>query len=138
MAMDPQKIADARAWLVKAQCDLETARQLLEHTDPLLDSVVYHCHQAAEKALKGYLFWYDIPFHKTHDLGELLAQCISTDAGLAASKATAIMLTPLATEFRYPGDIVAPPLEEAREAFDRAGLLVTELVSRLPAEVRPA
>ena len=103
-----------------------------------LDSVVYHCHQAAEKALKGYLFWHDVPFRRTHDLGELLAQCVALDVTLAAFQHTAAMLTPLSTEFRYPGDIVAPPLDEAKDAFDRSGLLVAELVRRLPPQVRPA
>lgn len=51
---------------------------------------------------------------------------------------TAIMLTPLATEFRYPGDIVEPPLHEAQEAFVRSETLVRELVKRLPEQIRPA
>ncbi len=82
MATDPQKDADTQSWLVKAVRDLATAKLLLEHPEPLLDSSVYHCQQAAEKALKGYLFWHDIPFRRTHDLGELLSQCVTIDATL--------------------------------------------------------
>jgi hypothetical protein len=38
-----------RAWLVKAQHDLATARKLSLGPDPLLDTAIYHCQQAAEK-----------------------------------------------------------------------------------------
>jgi HEPN domain-containing protein len=65
MALDPQKVADTQAWLVKARRDLLVAEQLLAHDAPLLDAVAYHCQQTGEKALKGYLFWHDIPFRKT-------------------------------------------------------------------------
>jgi hypothetical protein len=31
-------------------------------------AAVFHCQQAAEKALKGFLAWHDVPFRKTHTL----------------------------------------------------------------------
>jgi HEPN domain-containing protein len=51
MNIDPQKTSDTRTWLVKALRDLVTAEQLFAFENPLLDSIVYYCHQAAEKAL---------------------------------------------------------------------------------------
>jgi len=137
MAIDPQKAADTKVWLIKAQRDLLVAEQLFAHEQPLLDAIVYHCQQAGEKALKGFLFWHDTPFRKTHNLEELLLQCITIDTTLSVLKESANFLTPLGVEFRYPGDILEPPLEEAQEAFERAKALLAEIVKRLPGEVAP-
>ena len=38
---------------------------------PLPREALYHCQQAAEKALKGFLAFHDHPFRRTHDLREL-------------------------------------------------------------------
>jgi HEPN domain-containing protein len=38
---------------------------------PVPDLVCFHCHQAAEKFLKGYLVGENIPFPETHDLASL-------------------------------------------------------------------
>jgi len=47
--------------------------------------VVFHCQQAAEKALKARLVRFDVPFRKTHNLEELGAACIALDASLQRS-----------------------------------------------------
>jgi HEPN domain-containing protein len=137
MPSDPRKITRTKAWLIKAQRDFKAAEQLLAQDEPLLDLVVYHCQQTAEKALKGYLFWHDIPFRKTHDLVELLDQCIVLDHTLESFQETARLLTPLGVEFRYPGDLLEPPLAEAQDAFARAKALLDAIVERLPDEVAP-
>jgi HEPN domain-containing protein len=45
----------------------EAAERLLK-APALFGAAVFHCQQAAEKALKGFLAWHDTPFRKTHDL----------------------------------------------------------------------
>jgi HEPN domain len=40
----------------------------MEGQEPYLDTAVYHCQQAAEKALKAFLTARDIAFEKTHNL----------------------------------------------------------------------
>jgi HEPN domain-containing protein len=137
MNIDPQKASDTRTWLIKASRDLITAEQLFAFEKPMLDSIVYHCHQAAEKAFKGYLFWHDKPFRKTHNLEELLLQSAYIDPTLFSFKADAIFLSPLATQFRYPGDAIEPPLDEANLAFNSANALFAEVLKRLPDEVVP-
>lgn len=53
--MDDQR-RSALDWLAKAERDYEAARRMIdEPREPLLDAGVYHCQQAAEKALKGWL-----------------------------------------------------------------------------------
>ncbi len=47
-------------------------------------------------------------------------------------------LTPFATQFRYPGDAIEPPLSEAVDAVARAKVLLAEIVKRLPEEVAPS
>ena len=42
-------------WLAKADHDLETAERALYAGAPITDTAAYHCHQAAEKALKAFL-----------------------------------------------------------------------------------
>ncbi|HVC32857.1 MAG TPA: HEPN domain-containing protein [Chloroflexota bacterium] len=60
-----------RGWLLKAQSDLRAARVLFAADPPVLDGVVYHCQQSAEKSLKGFLLWHRISLLRTHDLEEL-------------------------------------------------------------------
>ena len=42
-------------WIEKAERDLASALRLLDGTPPYLDTAVYHCQQAGEKALKAFL-----------------------------------------------------------------------------------
>jgi hypothetical protein len=43
----------AKAWMVKGWRDLETARRAAGGEPPFYDIAVYHCQQAAEKAVKA-------------------------------------------------------------------------------------
>ncbi len=66
--MNEEKRIEIQRWLIKSQRDLGSARRLMEGDEPYLDTAVYHCQQAAEKALKAFLTYHDIVFEKTHDL----------------------------------------------------------------------
>ncbi len=61
-------------WLTKALHDLQTARITANATDGPLDTAIYHCQPAAEKAVKGWLTANNVPFEKTHDLRRLIRQ----------------------------------------------------------------
>lgn len=129
--MDEYTIHEVRQWLIKADHDLRSAERLMEGDDPLLDTAVYHCQQAAEKAFKAYLTYHEKQFSKTHLLVPLVQQCSDTDPEFAGFIETAEMLAPLATEFRYPGDVLEPSLEDACEALGRAKEVVGFIVSRI-------
>lgn len=70
-----------RVWLLKAYGDLHTAIQIGGLPDGHLDAGIYHCQQAAEKALKGYLVFREIPFEKIHDLEKIIQQAIPVEPG---------------------------------------------------------
>ena len=84
-------------WMTKARHDLASARILGYGGDPVLDNAIYHCQQAAEKAVKGFLLCHGQSFGKTHDLEVLVALAISIDAGFSRYQEAAIALTPYAT-----------------------------------------
>ena len=63
-----------RDWLTRASHDLQAVRTLAASSEPLLDVAIYHCQQAAEKAVKGWLQSQDDPFPKTHDIEDLTTQ----------------------------------------------------------------
>ena len=56
---DPAIVEDVRAWLAKAAADLRAGEVDLAASPPLLEDVLFHCQQAAEKALKAFLAWRD-------------------------------------------------------------------------------
>lgn len=66
--MDEAKAHEIRQWLIKADHDVRTAERLLTVAPPILDTAVYHCQQAAEKAMKAYLTLRDAPFQRGHVL----------------------------------------------------------------------
>jgi HEPN domain-containing protein len=126
-----------KSWLIKAHRDLLSAHELASAQMPLLDTAAYHCQQAAEKAIKGYLLFHDVRFEKSHDIILLVSQAIDIDSSFSAYLGVARLLTPLAIEFRYPGDYVEPEPEEFREAYIAAQSMYDFILSRLPEESHP-
>lgn len=126
-----------RSWLLKALRDLRAAERLAEQPEPLLDIAVYHCQQAAEKALKGYLAFWDQRVEKTHDLRLLLDRAQQFEPGLGAWSDAADNLTPFATAYRYPGLVDQPEPEEFDEAIEDTRRLVNQILALLPSAVHP-
>ncbi len=137
MPHDPALVEDTRSWLVKASLDLRAAEHGLRATPPLSWDAVFHCQQAAEKALKAFLAWHDEPFGKTHNLEELGTQATAFDPSLRALADRAGRLTEYAWKFRYPGESDEPPREEAEGALALAREVYDGILLRLPADVRP-
>jgi len=110
--MDNETRREVTQWLLKGQRDLDVADLLSKNKPSYLDVAAYHCQQAAEKALKGYLTAQDINFPKSHDLVFLLGLALETEARFRQWQPLAETLTPYATMFRYPGPTGEPPREE--------------------------
>ena len=135
--MEKAKHNAIRQWLIKSQRDLGSARRLMEGAEPYLDTAVYHCQQAAEKAIKGYLTYRDLACEKTHNLVALSALCTPLEPGFVQWEEVAAMLTPYATEFRYPGDVLEPERGEAEQALAAAEAFVNFVIQLLPDAARP-
>lgn len=137
MPHDPARVAETRGWLVRASSDVRAAEHELRATPPLLDDIVFHCQQVAEKSLKGFLTWHDRPFRKTHSIEEPGEQCLQVDPTLKGLIDRAVPLTEYAWKFRYPGEPEEPSQQEAEEALATARQVHTAIVARLPVEARP-
>lgn len=87
-------------WIAKAEADFAAAGIASLSTD----IICFHCQQAVEKYLKGYLHEADVHFSKTHDLEELLELSLSLQPLWESWRRALSDLTGFATEFRYPGE----------------------------------
>jgi HEPN domain-containing protein len=67
-------------WLQLADDDLYSAKILNEAERKPYEIICYHCAQAAEKYLKGYLTHHDVIPKKTHDLVFLNNLCTEKDS----------------------------------------------------------
>ena len=134
--MDEAKIHEIYQWLQKADHDLLSAERLLRGDPPLLDTAVYHCQQAAEKALKAYLAFKDVPFEKVHDLTVLVEQCREIESTFGQLMDIAETLTPYATAFRYPGDVLEPEPADTEESLELAVRVLDFVLERMPEEVK--
>lgn len=130
---DPRAHA-AREWLRKVSTDLAAGAILAAHPE-LASAAAFHAQQAAEKALKAFLTWCDVPFRRIHDIDELLAECATLNAGFLVFHAEGSNLTAYAAETRYPGGDVTP--EQATEAQRVAREVVAFVRGVLPPEALP-
>lgn len=121
----------AQAWLVKADHDLETSRRVVVGKPPITDTAVYHCQQAAEKALKAVLIQHGQPVRKSHDLIALITHCAHLDPDFSRWVDAAAILTPYATHYRYPCNEPDPGLDETLEAINLATSLVAFVRDKL-------
>lgn len=135
--MQPETAVEARAWFQKATNDWRGADIDLAAAPPLVEDALFHCQQAAEKAMKGYLTAHERVFRKTHDLDELARACEAIDPTLKAVLLEARDLTVFAWEFRYPGDSQVPSESEAVQTLALARQVVSVLLDRLPPTIRP-
>lgn len=126
-----------QSWLVKALHDLATARKAASEPDPYLDTAIYHCQQAGEKAVKGYLAFHDVPPPRTHDIEFLLSLAVPFEAAFANWVDAAERLTRYATQFRYPGVVMEPSRDEFDQALADAEALFQFVLNVLPAAVHP-
>jgi len=135
--MQPEKLGEVRSWLKKAASDLRGADIGLAASPPFIEDMLFHCQQAAEKSMKGFLTAHDRVFRKTHDRDELASACEAVDPTLKEVLNPARDLTVFAWEFRDPGEAKAPPLEEARQFRAIAGKVYQAILARLPREAHP-
>ncbi len=136
MPHDPARVADTKGWLARAADDLQAADQLLSGSSALPGVAVFHCQQAAEKAMKAFLAWHDVPFRKTHDLEEIGEACLAIDPALEEVVDRAVPLTEYAWKFRYPGEPESPTQNEAEASLALARRVYHAIVVRLPEEAR--
>ena len=123
-------------WLIKAQHDLLAAKKLSIEPEIYGDIAIYHCQQSAEKAVKGFLILNDQEFPRTHDIRLLIQLAIRITPSFEYYQETSEILTPYATEFRYPSDVMQPNPEELEDALIKAEELFDFVISLLSNEIK--
>jgi HEPN domain-containing protein len=122
-------------WIMKARRDLLSAKRLSRGSEPYLDTAIYHCQQSIEKGIKGWLIYHDQSFEKSHDLRLLIGQAFEVEDRFADWLDVAEQISPYATAYRYPGEVLEPDLEEFNQAFQAASKFYDFICSMLPPEV---
>jgi HEPN domain-containing protein len=102
----------------------------------LWGDVMFHAQQAAEKAMKAFLAWHDVPVRKTHNLEELGRQRgVGRQPGNSCRSGGAAYR--IRVEVRYPGESDEPVREEAEQALVVARIVYSAILTRMPPEVQP-
>ena len=122
----------ARQWVIKAGNDLLNADNNLNAETIPLDTVCFHCQQAAEKLLKAFLVGKGRIYPITHDLLAILENIIPVNAEAEQLRDDLALLTPYAVEVRYPDDFFMPSLQDAQEARESANRVKKWLENALP------
>jgi HEPN domain-containing protein len=96
------KIRDVIEWIQIADDDIYSAQILSEALHKPFEIICYHCAQATEKYLKGYLAYNDIITPKTHNLLVLHELCIEKDNAFESIRIECSSLNRFTNEIRYP------------------------------------
>ena len=107
-------------WLNFAKEDLDTAKALLNNEYLFNRSICYHCQQSAEKDLKAYIIYLDLPLNKTHNLIKLVDQISEFDNEIKHLQKAVEVLTDYIVTARYPDDSELITDEESKLAFNES------------------
>ena len=100
-AYGPSRFAElAQIWLETAAQDLTHAQSALEFG--FFSHACFSCQQAAEKALKAYLFAQRQSLVRTHDLVKLLNRCVAFDGSFEELGEICVTLNEYYADTRYP------------------------------------
>ena len=104
-------------WIIKADNDIKTAKQLLSAEEPITDVICFHSQQAVEKYLKLFIQIKIRKPDKIHSIAKLLQECIDYDSSFKTLTGIEY-LSDYAVAARYPDDFYIPAIEEATEAYE--------------------
>jgi HEPN domain-containing protein len=122
-----------QGWLNHAEEDAYIARGCLHFERPSLGGAAYHCQQAAEKLLKGFLVCGGIDFGRTHDL-DRLGNTVKNRFPVVTPLVEAVAdWTSWGVSYRYPGEDVEPDPTPTMEEFFQALDLIERLAESLRA-----
>ena len=107
-----------KAWMKKAKNDLLGAKLLFR--EDMNDLAIYHAHQCAEKALKGFLAFKLCSIQKSHDLVALTEICYRYDRSFEEVRPIVESLNPLGALMRYPSDRPDPDQKITQDSISRA------------------
>jgi len=94
------------AWFRFADMDLDAAEVLQDNRPKHFEIICYHCQQAVEKYLKGYLIFKGIEKPpKIHDLIELCNMCTDIDERFDSILDKCYYLTQFGVQPRYPDEV---------------------------------
>lgn len=120
-------------WLVLAEMDKRGVELLLAADPPEPGIAAFHCQQAVEKLLKGFLTLAGKRSRKTHSLAQLGAAAQASFPGIAELVSAAEGWSNWAVDFRYPSQRgrakPRPELDELRRALE----VIDSLAARLRA-----
>jgi HEPN domain-containing protein len=111
----------AQEWRRYANRDLEAAVHMANNMRPTPDEIIcFHCQQAVEKYLKGFLVLNGIedPPH-IHDIDTLRKECEKFEANFTAITLLCADLTRYGSQPRYPASIQIAP-DDMRRALSYA------------------
>lgn len=118
-------------WQKYAEEDLQIADIALAAGGPA-NQICFHCQQAAEKCLKGFLALNGKRFEKSHQLDYLLYLCQSLDKSFSELEEPVKYLTDFYLETRYPGDIPEFSLKQAKQARQFAQAVNDFIIKKMP------
>jgi uncharacterized protein len=119
-------------WLRVAERDRRSVLACLAADPPLYDSAAFHCQQAVEKLLKGFLTLAGKRGGKTHSLEQLGAMAQASFPDIAEFVAAARGWSSWAWVYRYPEEDVPPEPDESE--IHAALAVIDRLAARLQAE----
>lgn len=138
---DPDEVLrweEVEAWLNAARLDRDAAVACLAAAPALPLPAAFHCQQAAEKLLKGFLILAARPFRKTHDMAELIDAVAPLYPDIAGLISEMQDWTRWAITARYPppGGVgePEPAIDELTRAIASVDTLVRALRERAPAQ----
>lgn len=123
---------DVAEWLRLAHKDLAMAEHALTADPPFCEDALFHCQQAAEKALKALLLQAGVAFERTHNLRELGLSALALAPSLEQFLPEVGRLTPYATVLRYPGLSSEPTVGRALDGLALVRAVLASIDALLP------
>jgi HEPN domain-containing protein len=113
---------DYKEWLDRAKSSLAISKNKSDD-DIFFEDLCFQAQQAAEKAIKGLLIFYNVEPEKTHNLVSLIKK-LSKYIDIPKEISETVILNDYAVQTRYPGGYT--PIDE--EEYNHAILLAEKCV----------
>jgi len=119
-------------WYRSGDEDIISAKILLKESGPNR-IICFHCQQAAEKYLKGFLLLYKGEYPKSHDLLEITTLCQEIKPDFASIKELGAILNPYYMESRYFATTSdAYSKEDSEKAIEKTNSIIKFVKDRSP------